>query len=69
MNSKWGGKRKGAGRKKKDSEEKMKGYTFQLSLEEIDYIRTHIKENNQSENLRDILKEYKILKKQLAFSK
>lgn len=68
VKSNWGGKRSNAGRKKLPDTSKKKGCTLQLSPEDIKLIDS-FKGKNRSEKLRNILDEYRNLKKQIDFSK
>lgn len=67
MEKSWGGTREGSGRKLIPEKLKKKGYTFQLSNEEIAFIES-FKGKNRSESLRNMIKEYKNLKKRIVFS-
>lgn len=67
MENNWGGARRGAGRKKLANDNKKKGYSFQLLLEDINYIDS-INGKNRSECLKIILEEHKNLKKQIVNS-
>lgn len=58
----WGGSRTGSGRKKLSDEKKIKGYTVQLSDEEIQYIDSQTGQS-RSQKLRSIINEHKYLKK------
>ena len=63
MENNWGGARIGAGRKKISNNKKKKGYSFQLLLDDINYIDS-INGKSRSECLKIIIEEHKILKKQ-----
>lgn len=67
MKKKWGGPRKGAGRKEIPEKFKKKGYTFQLTEDELKFIES-FDNKNRSKALRKLIKEYKNLKKQVDFS-
>jgi histidinol phosphatase-like PHP family hydrolase len=67
MHKGWGGAREGSGRKLIPDEIKKKGCTFQLTDEDIQFIES-FEGKNRSESLRNLIKEYKILKKQFEFS-
>ncbi|WP_042149701.1 hypothetical protein [Paucisalibacillus sp. EB02] len=62
MSDNWGGFREGSGRKIIDRKNKKKGYTFQLTEEEVSFIEAH-DGKSRSEALRKILHEFKNLKK------
>lgn len=64
MGNNWGGYRIGAGRKAIPEKYKKKGYTFQLTESEINFIES-FNEKNRSDSLRQLIKKYKILKKQI----
>ncbi|WP_077618316.1 hypothetical protein [Bacillus sinesaloumensis] len=66
MHSNWGGARAGSGRKEIPDELKKKGYTFQLVEEDIQFIES-FNGKNRSEALRNLIDEYKNLKKQIVF--
>ena len=68
MQKNWGGMREGSGRKEIPDKMKKKGYTFQLVDEDIDFIES-FDGKNRSESLRNLIKQYKILKKQIDFSR
>ncbi len=63
----WGGTREGSGRKVIPEKFKKKGYTFQLTEEEIKFIES-FKGKNRSDSLRTLIENYKNLKKQIDFS-
>lgn len=67
LNDNWGGARIGSGRKPLPESKKRKGYTFQLTKEELQFIES-IEGKNRSEKLRKLIKQYKNLKKQVDFS-
>jgi hypothetical protein len=67
MEYNWGGTRKGSGRKVIPDRLKKKGYTFQLTEEDVKFIES-FEGKNRSESLREMIHEYKILKKQIVFS-
>ncbi|OIJ09313.1 hypothetical protein BKP35_16715 [Anaerobacillus arseniciselenatis] len=67
MDNSWGGVREGSGRKKLPEKDKKKGYTFQLTYDEITFIES-FEGKNRSESLRELVDEYKILKKQIEKS-
>ena len=67
MTGKWGGKREGAGRKKKDKSKKKNPYTFYLTNDEIEYIESFSKKS-RSESLRKLIEKYSNLKKQFEKS-
>jgi hypothetical protein len=62
MEKRWGGTREGSGRKVIPDNMKKKGYTFQLAKEDIDFIES-FDGKNRSESLRQMIREYKNLKK------
>lgn len=64
MDSNWGGSRKGAGRKKLPEKLKKKGYTFQLTQDEVKFIEG-FNGSNRSESLRKLIDEYKTLKSRI----
>lgn len=64
MENNWGGARTGAGRKKLSNNKKKKGYSFQLLLDDINYIDS-IQGKNRSDCLKIIIEEHKNLKKQI----
>lgn len=63
----WGGARKGSGRKELPDNLKVKGYTFQLTEEDIKYIES-FEGKNRSDSLRNLIEELKNLKKRIVFS-
>ncbi|MDQ0972413.1 hypothetical protein QFZ31_002291 [Neobacillus niacini] len=67
MDTGWGGARKGSGRKEIPDKLKMKGYTFQLTEEDIIFIES-FEGKNRSDSLRKLIKEFKVLKKQIVIS-
>lgn len=67
MNKGWGGTRERSGRKAIPEQLKKKGYTFQLSNEDINFIES-FEGKNRSEKLRNLIKDYKNLKKRIVFS-
>lgn len=67
LTNSWGGYREGSGRRKLPGSLKKKGYTFQLTEDEIKFIE-NLGGNNRSEGLRKLIEEYKTLKKQIDFS-
>lgn len=62
MSSKWGGKRKNAGRKKIPEIERSKAYSFYLKADEVEYIESY-PGNSRSESLRSLIQELHDLKK------
>ncbi|MEY8346658.1 hypothetical protein [Niallia circulans] len=67
MDTGWGGARKGSGRKELPDNLKVKGYTFQLTEEDIKYIES-FEGKNRSDSLRNLIEELKNLKKRIVFS-
>lgn len=67
MQNGWGGARPGSGRKALPDKIKKKSYTFQLTEDDIKFIES-FKGKNRSESLRNLIKDYKNLKKQMDFS-
>lgn len=67
MSNNWGGSREGSGRKKIPKKLKKKGYTFQLTQDDINFIES-FDGKNRSDSLRKLIKNYKNLKKQIDFS-
>jgi hypothetical protein len=63
LENNWGGSREGSGRKRITDEMKRKGYTFQLTGNELNFIDS-FQGGNRSERLRNMIDNYKILKKQ-----
>jgi hypothetical protein len=68
MQTGWGGTRSGSGRKEIPVGFKKRGYTFQLADDDITFIES-FEGNNRSESLRNMIKEFRLLKKQIDFSK
>lgn len=64
----WGGFREGSGRKVIPEKKKRKGYTFQLTEDELKFIES-FDGKNRSDSLRMLIKAYKNLKKQFDFSR
>jgi hypothetical protein len=64
LDSNWGGSRDGSGRKKLPDDTIKKGYTFQLTQDELDFIEKFEGEN-RSQKLRNMIREYENLKKQI----
>jgi hypothetical protein len=68
MEKSWGGSRKGSGRKTLSDNVKHKGYTFQLTQEDIEFIE-RFKGDSRSESLRNLIDEYKNLKERIDNSR
>ncbi|MEH7885122.1 hypothetical protein V7654_12475 [Bacillus sp. JJ1609] len=68
MSNSWGGARTGSGRKVLHEKLKKKGYTFQLTEDEIKFIES-FDGKNRSESLRTLIETYKNLKKRIDFSR
>ena len=64
----WGGFREGSGRKAIPKKYKRKGYTFQLTEDEVKFIET-FEGKSRSDSLRLLIKAYQNLKKQVDFSR
>lgn len=58
MKNNWGGSRTGSGRKQLSEEEKLSGYTLQLSQQDVAYIDS-LEGNSRSDKLRRFIKEHK----------
>ncbi|WHY65631.1 hypothetical protein [Neobacillus sp. SuZ13] len=67
MDTGWGGARKGSGRKEIPENLKLKGYTFQLTETDINFIES-FEGKNRSDSLRNLIKEYNNLKKRIVIS-
>lgn len=67
MGKSWGGTREGSGRKAIPEKYKKKGFTFQLTDEDIKFIES-FEGKNRSDSLRTMIETYKNLKKQIDFS-
>lgn len=68
MSQNWGGSRQGSGRNKLPNDLKKKGYTFQLTSDEIEYIED-FNGKNRSDSLRNLIEDHKNLKKQIDKSR
>lgn len=67
MSNNWGGSRVGAGRKVIPEKYRKNGYTFQLTKSEVEFIES-FSGRSRSDSLRRLIREYKILKKQVDIS-